>query len=644
MGQFCRQMAGKEIGIGEISYTVLLERYLQSEKVVVVVLRLCVWGGIMGLNFSKKNLVVSILCALSGIGLDPVVVHATGTSVVSDHEDIIGNSYSINETPINSVYTVYSAMHNGAGTVTQNTITVQADLNWDTSSKIPPQLYGGYSNSGLASYNTVNVSATDVYDVCGGASKYYGSATYNKVIVGNDVKAGKWGNATYALVVGGVVINGSADSVAQYNEVTIKATDKNLKEDYYIDYVLGGQIRGKNQGDVLDNKATLERGHINLLIGGESGSGNAIRNHVFLEGGLVASRDKSLNGGGVYGGTASISASENTVTITGGKVIGNVLGGTDASEANDNEVIISGGEIIGSVWGGRGTTVANNNLVEIQGTPNLTRASLFGGEAPNTQGNTLNIKTSGIVVQQIGDFQKLNFHIDHAVDSDSLLKVIGDQSTDISGSDVNVYLADQAVPLESGQEIVLLESAQDLLTDDDFDGLIIYNKPEGLLDYGLSFNVTRKTLGIQVNTVEAKPETESFLTSNLSRMAFINQGSDLVVGQGLAAVRESIQNGQRLFVALQTGSNHYNIDSYIDMEGESLLMGGSWSVGAPDSQVTLGAFFESGWADYEVENELAPLSILKGKGETHYQGGGYWPIGINILLPIRGFMRKLPCD
>ena len=41
-------MAGKELGIGEISYTVLLERYVQSEKVVVVVLRLCVGGGDCG--------------------------------------------------------------------------------------------------------------------------------------------------------------------------------------------------------------------------------------------------------------------------------------------------------------------------------------------------------------------------------------------------------------------------------------------------------------------------------------------------------------------------------------------------------------------------------------------------------------------
>ena len=370
----------------------------------------------------------------------------------------------------------------------------------------------------------------------------------------------------------------------------------------------------------------MERGHINLLIGGESASGNAIRNHVFLEGGLVASRDQSLNGGGVYGGTASISASENTVTITGGKVIGYVLGGTNASDASGNVVSIFGGEIIGSVWGGRATEKAIDNVVTVEGRPNLARASLFGGEAPNTQGNTLNVKTSGIVVQQIGDFQKLNFHIDQAFDSVSLLEIIGDQSTDISGSDVNVYLNNQALPKELGQEIVLIENSQGLITNE-FTGSINYSQPAGLLDYGLSFNATETSFGVQVTEIEVKPETKSILTSNLSRMAFVNQGSDLVVGQGLRAVRESVQNGRRLFVALQTGSNHYNIDSYIDLEGESLLMGGSWSVGAPDSQVTLGAFFESGWADYEVENALTPLSILKGKGETHYQGGGllaYW--------------------
>ena len=575
----------------------------------------------------RNTLVLSILCALSGIGLYPAEVNAADIWAEKGPGNIFGKDLTITTTSAESVYGVYSAYSTNDGTASQNSISVETQINWDTTKSYPPQIVGGYSHQGNASSNIVKVSTSDVYDVFGGVSKNNGSAIGNQVFIGHDVKAGDWPkqtSGTYALVVGGMVQNGSQGSVAQGNTVTVNATDQDGNQDYYINFVLGGQTRG-TLGNTIDNTAILQRGHIYQLMGAESLNGDATGNQVFIQGGLVANWDKRLKGY-VYGATGAKSVSRNEVTMTGGKVIGDILGGLGGSEANENKVIISGGEIVGSVLGGIGSTVANNNLVEIRGTPNLTQARLFGGNAPQTQGNTLNIKTSGIVVQQIGDFQKLNFHIDQTVDSSPLLKVVGDQSTDISGSDVNVYLATQAVSLKYGDEIVLLENSQGL-DSEGFDGSIIYDNSEGLLDYALSFNVTPTTLGIQVSDAEVKPETTSYLSANLSRLAFVNQGSDLLTGQGMVASREASQTGRHLFVALQTGSNHYNDNSYIDLEGESLLIGGSWSVDAFGSQVTLGGFVESGWGDYEAENALTSLDVVKGQGETHYQGAGllaYW--------------------
>ena len=542
-------------------------------------------------------------------------------------------------------------------TVSNNTIDVDSlVLNLDKVGKVA-LVAGGFAQKGQALSNEVIISNTIIHDVYGGGSQE-GCANGNQVTIKSGVEAGLFrrsqtASITYGSVYGGMVNKGLGGSVASQNSVLVEADNEN-----FLTGVYGGENRA-GAGDADANSVVLTSGHIREIIGGHSAVGNATENEVVISGGLVADQDKT-SAGNVYAAQALMSASRNKVFMTEGKVIGSVYSGAaseasnnevcitggelngsifagEGKKANNNQVVISGGAISGSIYAGYGESAADGNRIEIQGAADLAKARLFGSNLSSSTGNTLNIRTSSVVVQEIGNFQNLNFYIDEPLESGAaVLKVVNEDysmgrsstinQTDVSSSSINVYLADQAVPLESGQEIVLLENAQGLVTGN-FDGSIIYNKPEGLLDYGLSFNVTPTTLGIQVDTVEAKPETESFLSSNLSRMAFVNQGSDLVVGQGLAAVRESIQNGQHLFLAVQTGSNHYNVDSYIDLEGESLIMGGSWSVGAPNSQVTMGAFFESGWGDYEVENALTPLSILKGKGETHYQGGGllaYW--------------------
>ena len=580
-------------------------------------------------KFRKYTLAVSVLSALSGIVFYPEIVFALGSSIQSSTDDITGNYFKVSNV---NAYRIFSAKHTGAGTVSQNTIVVDIDLNWSLSGV--PHIIGGRSERGLAHENTVLISNTDIYDVFGGASQTGGSAIGNQVLIGLDVKSSLWDDSLYSLVAGGVVNSGSMGSVAQGNKIIINATNQDGSQDHYIKFAQGGVVRS-GIGSAIDNTVILNRGHVYKIFGAECVGGDATGNKLFIHGGLIATSDKTGDGF-AYGGKGSESATNNAVILSDGNVIGTIYGGY-GDEANNNQIVISGGTVVGSIFAGYGESVADSNRIEIKGTPNLTKASLFGSNLLGSKGNTLDIKTSNVVVQQIGHFENLSFYIDEPIQSNNaVLKIVSEDSargyssrnnqTDISSSSISVYLADQAVPVESGQEIVLLENAQGLISDG-FGGSIIYNNPEGLLDYGLNFNVTPTTLGIRVSEIKTKPETQSFLSANLSRLALVIQGSDILTGQGMAASREASQTGRHLFVALQTGSNHYNDRSYIDLEGESLLIGESWSVDAFGSQVTLVGFVESGWGDYEAENALTSFDTVRGQGETHYQGAGllaYW--------------------
>ena len=552
---------------------------------------------------NKNAIALSVLCALSVIGLYPEVVFATGMTIkelASSDKDIENNHLQLSGV---TQQRVYSAVHEGKGNVINNSIVVSS-TNYSKTNQVHA-ICGGFTNSGDADLNSATVDSTidptttniTIHDVFGGYNQVGGSATENKVFVTGKVSSHMYGNDPYSEVAGGVVNTGSKDSRVYKNIATVNVSDGFIGTPN--GGVYGGTIRG-GIGTAEANSVELINGHVSKVIGGYVTSGSSTANTVLILGGLVAGQDKA-------------SAGE--------------LCGGYGTKANGNGVTISGGKVIGSIYGGHGETEASGNWIVVSdnkgSNPDLSEASLFGGYALISQNNTLSIETTGLVVQQIGYFQNLNFEVDQAVGSTPIVRVIGKQATDIRNSIVTVTLDKNAIPLQKGQEIILLENTKTIATD----GLQVSIDSENLLDYGLSLKVTEKTLGVLVNNVETKLEVKSIASANLSRIAFVNQGSDLLVGQGIVAGREAAENGRHLFVALQTGSNHYNIDSYIDLEGESVLVGSVWPIDAFGSKVTLGGFIESGWGDYEVENALTAQSAIKGQGETHYRGAGllaYW--------------------
>jgi hypothetical protein len=180
--------------------------------------------------------------------------------------------------------------------------------------------------------------------------------------------------------------------------------------------------------------------------------------------------------------------------------------------------------------------------------------------------------------------------------------------------------------LNPGEKLTVIRDSDGLITTD-YEGNIILADP--IKDYGVKFaldgdNGSSNPTDLILTVLESRisPRTQSLLKSNLSRLAFVNQGSDLVADAGIGALIDAAEVGRHWFVALQGGSNHYNMDSYIDLDGESVMFGGSMAGDAWGGKLSVGAFIEGGWADYEMVDEFANGSTMKGEGETEYRGAG----------------------
>ena len=108
-------------------------------------------------------------------------------------------------------------------------------------------------------------------------------------------------------------------------------------------------------------------------------------------------------------------------------------------------------------------------------------------------------------------------------------------------------------------------------------------------------------------------------------MALVNQGADLVVGQGITqALNAAGQKGYGIgtFGALSGGWSRYDTGSHVDMASVNLLAGLSSGVDLTPGRLTLGAFFEYGSGSYDTYNSFAGIGSANGDGDAYHLGGG----------------------
>ncbi|MDO4795992.1 MAG: hypothetical protein Q4A28_08665, partial [Brachymonas sp.] len=297
----------------------------------------------------------------------------------------------------------------------------------------------------------------------------------------------------------------------------------------------GGEIRkgvygahtSRKDASVKNNKVTITGGEVKgfnngAVFGGYSTSGSAEGNSVLING------DKVVIGQAVYGGASnanaqsSLSAINNSVTVTAGTVKDSVIGGlaprgsTTNGKAEGNRVLINGadahvtGEIIGGhardvvgntvtlsagriandVIGGyspanRSSNFSNpekiqlkNNKVVIEGSPEfLSRKAgpgsnidvwptLHGWKAAATSashieasGNTLEVRTKGVTVGNIKNFEVINFYLPADIQADEKVLTLSDsKGADITQSQIGVELPAGA-QLRKDERVALIHTS-----------------------------------------------------------------------------------------------------------------------------------------------------------------------------------------
>ena len=386
---------------------------------------------------------------------------STSTSGAVYGGNVVGDkSYSYTaDASYNTVVIAASTTENEDGTTTT------------TGSKVY-NVYGGASNTGGASYNSVTVSDSTVtgYYVLGGYGT--GDTIGNEVTVSNSSVTGYYG------VIGGWTYGVSKYAVsgdAKDNTVTVKDgstvssvfggfssdnTDNSTVSGnavYFSDStstyaIYGGYAEDSDGSTVSGNYVSITGNsyvylylyssnyvYYSQVLGGANYSkgGSASNNTVYINtstGTFTDDDNKTWNYGVywyVYGAEAFGDATYNTVTIEGGYVSADVYGGFSyCGDASYNTVALLGGTVVGYVTGGLtyGDTdddgnvygSATGNTIIVNGEADLTQALLYGYDTYTTyylsdtssldfSGNTLEVTDGDNVAYYAANFETVQF-------------------------------------------------------------------------------------------------------------------------------------------------------------------------------------------------------------------------------------------
>ena len=273
-----------------------------------------------------------------------------------------------------------------------------ADVTVGVSEDRPGNVIGGTTDN-----NTVTIGAEGGGNhpviggnVVGGTSA---NASGNTVTV-NSIQATAAGNGT--------IFGGLATGTASNNKVIFKSGSAIS--------LIGGATTGAS-GGAQGNTVTVSDGNLRYVWGGlaqAAGTGSAAGNTVNINGGTFSSGGVIIGGGGMNGVTGNMSG--NTVTITGG-----ALNNNNKIYAGDSRNLssTSNGNIVNLGDKETGKFDANLRGAEVWGTS-------YGGqvqanESDKIKGNTLNVNASGIRLDKVRNFEKINFNLTPTVTAGSIM-------------------------------------------------------------------------------------------------------------------------------------------------------------------------------------------------------------------------------
>lgn len=273
-----------------------------------------------------------------------------------------------------------------------------ADVTVGVSEDRPGNVIGGTTDN-----NTVTIGAEGGgnHPVIGGnvAGGTSANASGNTVTI-NSIQATAAGNGT--------IFGGLATGTASENKVIFKGGSAIS--------LIGGATTGAS-GDAQGNTVTVSGGNLKYVWGGlaqAAGTGSATGNTVNINGGTFSSGGVIIGGGGMNGVTGNMSG--NTVTITGG-----ALNNNNKIYAGDSRNLssTSNGNIVNLGDKETGKFDANLRGAEIWGTSY--NGQVQANDSDKIKGNTLNVNASGIRLDKVRNFEKINFNLTPTVTAGSTM-------------------------------------------------------------------------------------------------------------------------------------------------------------------------------------------------------------------------------
>ena len=246
-----------------------------------------------------------------------------------------------------------------------------------------PTVYGGYSQTGNASKNSVTFESGNNQELyINGGFSATGVAGGDTAADGNivTIKSG-----TVNFVAGGYSERGSAKN----NQVSVSGGTVNAE-------VYGGYVGG-GTGEATNNKVEISGGTVGSSVyGGYSYTGTAEGNNVNVTGGHIAG---AVYGGKIYGDSTNNTGAviKNIVSVSGSgtQIDGEIQGGNSTyGKVDGNKVIISNGKLSNVVGGASSSDVVNNEVTITGGNMNNIYGGYIGSGTGKAEGNKVYISQS----------------------------------------------------------------------------------------------------------------------------------------------------------------------------------------------------------------------------------------------------------
>ena len=551
--------------------------------------------------------------------------------------------------------------------------------------------YTGYAYGGETRYGKKDISGNRMYVKGGnfsagttlGGGRATGSANNNMLVVSSgifepadaapvaltddlpedissDSKSGKtllWGGEACKDANGNTVdvsgftgnisqiMGGSADDGSASNNVVMLGKGNGA----YTGLIKGGSAYGSN-ATANNNSVQILGGTFNCYITGGSassskGTANANKNTIEV-------RDGIFNGLKMYGGGASSNtkmgyASDNLIVIQDGKFLGTagvIVGGyAPDGQAMRNRVVINGGDFQGTASIYAGDTgmkgVEKSNVIELYG-GKLDKVTLYGtrykwgADQLKDANPILNVYGSGIKVNNISNFAKVNYYLPDSVSNETvILEALDKSATMLTNTKVNVATAG-GTNLKPGDRVYLLTNRQGKIWEPESatgtvtEGVSIEYDLDITLEEGdtaLVGTVMDGTYGGGGGSgVHLKDDTKSLVETRSAAMATLNNSIDMVTDKGFAAARDAARaetaGGFAPFIYAGANSMRYQTGSHVDSHGWGLAAGFAKEFKGKYHTLITGPFVEHGRSSYDSYLDDG----VKADGKNKYTGGGWF--------------------